>query len=75
MVEAYVAARGPVQPIEYTTLSDYGDDVWERVEAVGTSPVSSANTITAKAERNAALDAATAGIRAELATEIPRARR
>ena len=28
MVEAYVAARGPVEPIEYSTLSDYGDDVW-----------------------------------------------
>src|ERR1039457_2492915 len=31
MVEAYVAARGPVEPIEYSTLSDYGDDVWSRV--------------------------------------------
>ena len=36
MVEAYVAARGPVETIEYSTFSDYGDDVLERVQAVGT---------------------------------------
>src|SRR6202167_2004717 len=36
MVEAYVAARGPVEIIEYSTFSDYEDDVFERVQAVGT---------------------------------------
>ncbi len=36
MVEAYVTARGPIETIEYSTLSDYGDDLCERVEAVGT---------------------------------------
>ena len=51
--------------------SDYGDDVWERVEAVGTAPVSAANTITAKAERKDALDAATSSIMAELAASFP----
>jgi polyribonucleotide nucleotidyltransferase len=71
MVEGYVAARGPIEPIDYTTLSDYGDDVWERVEAVGTAPVAEANSIVAKAERNAALDAATAAIKSELAGEFP----
>ena len=71
MVDAYVAARGPIEVIEYSTSSDYGDDVWERVEAVGTGPVASANEIVAKAERNAALDAATATIRETLAGEFP----
>ncbi len=71
MVEAYVAARGAIQPIEYSTFSDYGDDVWERVEAVGTGLVAAANTIVAKAERNAALDEAGTAIRTELAEEFP----
>jgi polyribonucleotide nucleotidyltransferase len=63
MVEAYVASRGPIEAIEYSTLSDYGEDVWERVEAVGTGPLAEANKIVLKAERNAALDAATTAIK------------
>jgi polyribonucleotide nucleotidyltransferase len=65
------AVRGPIQPIEFATFSDYGDDVFERVQAVGAERVVKANTITAKAERNAALDTATAEIVAELAPEFP----
>ena len=72
MVEAYVAARGPIEPIEYSTLSDYGDDVWERVEAVGTGPVAAANTIMAKAERNAALDEATDRDQGRAGRRVPR---
>ncbi len=71
MVDAYVAARGPVEAIEYSTLTDYGDDVWERVEALGAGPIGDANKIVAKAERNAALDAATASIKGSLADEFP----
>ncbi len=71
LVEAYVAARGPIETIEYSTLSDYGDDVWERVEAAGTAPLAAANQIVSKAERNAALDAATASIKDSLAGEFP----
>ena len=70
MVEAYVAARGPVEAIEYSTLSDYGDDVWSRVEAIGTDPVAKANSIVAKAERNAALDEATATIKSVSYTHL-----
>ena len=71
MVEAYVAARGPIEAIEYSTLTDYGDDVWERVEALGAGPIGDANKIVAKAERNSALDAATASIKESLADEFP----
>ncbi len=39
LVAAYIAARGPIEPIEYSTLADYGDDVWARVEAIGTGPL------------------------------------
>jgi len=59
LVEAYVRERGPIETFEYSTFSDYDDDVFERVEAVGTEAIAEANKIVAKAERNAALDAAT----------------
>jgi len=71
LVAEVTAARGPIQPIEFAVFSDYGDDVFERVQAVGTDRIAKANTITAKAERNAALDAATTGILDELAPEFP----
>ena len=38
LVEAYTAARGPIETIPYPTFTDYEDDVWARVEAVGTDP-------------------------------------
>ena len=68
---AYVAARGPIETIEFPVLADYEDDVWGRVEQSGTGLLASANTITAKAERNAALAEATSAIVAELADEFP----
>jgi polyribonucleotide nucleotidyltransferase len=71
LVAAVTAARGPIEAIEYSTLSDYGDDVWSRVEAVGTDPVSAANTITPKADRSAALAEATATIVSTLSGEFP----
>ncbi len=71
LVAEVEAQRGPITPIEVTTFSDYGDDVFERVQAVGMERIAAANTITAKAERNAAIDAAAAGIVDELALEFP----
>ncbi len=71
LVDAVVAAHGPIQPIEYSALADYGDDVWSRVEVEGTEAVAKAGTITAKAERNAALDEVTATLIDQLAGEFP----
>ncbi len=71
MVDAFVAARGPIENIEYSTLSDYGDDVWERVQAVGTDAVAAANVIVTKADRNAAIGDATSTIVSTLAAEFP----
>ncbi len=71
LVDAYVAARGPIETIPFQTFSDYGDDVYERVAAVGTERVAAANASTAKAERNAALDEVTAALVSELAPEFP----
>jgi polyribonucleotide nucleotidyltransferase len=70
LVEAYTAARGPIQSITFTTFVDYQDDVWARVEAVGTDPIAKANLVRSKAERNAALDAAGEEIRAALGDEF-----
>jgi polyribonucleotide nucleotidyltransferase len=71
LVEAVVAARGPIEPIAVKTFSDYGDDVWDRVQAVGTEPMAKANTVTAKAERNAAIDEVNGEVLETLAPEFP----
>ena len=70
LVEAWKAARGPIETIPFTTFVDYEPDVWARVEAVGTEPIAKANLVTTKAERNAALDAAGNEIKAALAEEF-----
>ena len=70
LVEAYTAARGPIETIPYSTFNDYEDDVWQRVQAVGTDAIAKANLVTTKAERNAALDAAGDEIKAALAGEF-----
>ena len=66
LVAAFIAARGPIEPIESRTFTDYGEDVWR---AGGGSRhrarSAKANTITAKAERNAAIDEATDAIAAD----------
>ncbi|MDQ4132296.1 MAG: polyribonucleotide nucleotidyltransferase, partial [Actinomycetota bacterium] len=65
-----VAQFGSREPMVYPHQSDYGDDVWERVTAAGSDRISQATTIVAKAERNQAIEEATAAIMAELATEF-----
>jgi polyribonucleotide nucleotidyltransferase len=71
LVEAFVAARGPIPAFEYSTITDYGDDVWSRVEAEGTQAVAKAATITAKAERNKALDEVSTSLLDQLGGEFP----
>jgi polyribonucleotide nucleotidyltransferase len=70
LVEAWTAARGPVQTIPFSTFVDYEPDVWARVEEVGTEPIAKANLVTTKTERNAALDAAGEEIKAALGDEF-----
>ncbi len=74
MVDAFVAERGPVEIIEYSTFADYEDDVFERVQAIGSDAVAEANTVVSKAERNTALDAASTFIIDTLAPEFPERR-
>jgi len=66
-----VAQAGAKPIIAYELSSDYGADVYERVTASGSDALTKANTITVKAERNAAIDEATAALVAELAPDFP----
>jgi polyribonucleotide nucleotidyltransferase len=66
-----VAKVGKKPTIPYELFTDYKDDVFQRVVAVGTDAVAKANTLTDKAERNNALDEATTSIIAQLAPEFP----
>ena len=70
LVADYVTAHGAIDPMAFETQTDYADDVWARVEAVGTDLIAKANMVTAKAERNAALDVAGKEIQAALADEF-----
>ncbi len=66
-----VARVGKKPTIAYELFTDYKDDVYQRVVAVGTDAVAKANTITDKAERNAALDEETTSVIAQLSPEFP----
>jgi polyribonucleotide nucleotidyltransferase len=67
------AAKGAdlITPIEWEPQVDYGDDVLDRVEVVGTERLAQASQIVGKAERNAAYDETVTAIRDELAEELP----
>ncbi|HUY30984.1 MAG TPA: polyribonucleotide nucleotidyltransferase [Acidimicrobiales bacterium] len=54
-----VSAAGRKPTVPYELFVDYQDDVFARVAEVGTDAVATANAITTKSERAAALDAAT----------------
>jgi polyribonucleotide nucleotidyltransferase len=71
LVKAFSAERGPITTIEFSTVSDYGDDIWPRVEEVGTTLLSEANQVTAKADRNSAVDAATKTVLSSVSAEFP----
>ena len=65
-----VAKAGTRPRSPFVPQRDYGDDVLERVAAVGSDRIEAVTTITVKAERERATDEATAAIVAELAGEF-----
>jgi polyribonucleotide nucleotidyltransferase len=65
-----VERAGAHPALPFTPQSDYGDDVWARVEELGTPALAKATTIVAKAERNAATDDVTASLLADLGAEF-----
>jgi len=66
-----VRQAGSKPTIAFELYVDYGEEVYEQVAAVGAGRLEAANAITAKAERNAALDEATDAIVEELSPEFP----
>jgi len=66
-----VARAGRKEAIAFELFVDYGDDVYERVSEVGADAIETANAITSKTERNAALDAVGETLVADLAPEFP----
>jgi polyribonucleotide nucleotidyltransferase len=66
LVASVIATRGPIEPLQFTAVLDYGDDVAAAVERVATPKLADAITIALKADRNAATDAAAAATVAEL---------
>jgi polyribonucleotide nucleotidyltransferase len=69
LVASVIATKGAIQPLAYTPVFDYGDDVFAAVERVGAPILAPALVISGKAERNAATDEATKAIIAELCAE------
>jgi len=70
LVARFVEARGPIQTIPFQTFVDYGEDVFDRVDALASERMAKIITIAEKAERNAATDELTASVVAELAPEF-----
>jgi polyribonucleotide nucleotidyltransferase len=60
LVASVIATHGPIVPMTYTPQLDYTQDVFDAVSAIAADGVAKAVTISAKAERNAATDAAAA---------------
>jgi polyribonucleotide nucleotidyltransferase len=65
-----VEKAGTRAPLAYTSQVDYGDDVFDRVAAVGSERIAQSQTIVDKTERNQATEEATAVIVADLAAEF-----
>ena len=60
LVASVIATSGPIKQMEYSVSVDYGQDIFDAVSAVAAADVAQAITISAKADRNAATDAAAA---------------
>ena len=66
LVAKVIAAHGPITPLSYKPVFDYGTDVFEAVEKLVSKQIGAAAKIAGKAERNAATEAATAEAMAKL---------
>ena len=71
LVASVIATRGPIEPLKYTPVLDYTEELFAAVEAAATSKLQPAIRIALKSERNAATDAATTETLAELAEKFP----
>jgi len=69
LVASVIATHGPITPMEYSVSVDYAPEVLDAVAKLVNDEVAHAVTISQKAERNAATDAAAAKAIAELCGE------
>jgi len=67
LVASVIATRGSIEPLKYTPVLDYSEELFAAVEAAATARLQPAIRIALKADRNAAIDDATAQTVAELA--------
>ncbi|HVW31034.1 MAG TPA: polyribonucleotide nucleotidyltransferase [Acidimicrobiia bacterium] len=67
LVEAYVAERGPIEPIPYELQVDYDEETYEAVRQAATTAISEAMSIADKTERNNRIDEITAEVGLALA--------
>jgi polyribonucleotide nucleotidyltransferase len=67
LVASVIAARGKIEPLTYTPVLDYTDELYKAVESAATAKLQPAIRISLKKDRNAAIDAATSETVAELA--------
>ncbi|MEY2626670.1 MAG: polyribonucleotide nucleotidyltransferase [Actinomycetota bacterium] len=66
LVASVIATKGAIEPLAYTPVLDYSDEVFAAVEASATTKLAPAVRISLKSERNEAIDKATAEALAEL---------
>ena len=67
LTASVIAARGKIEPLAYTPVLDYTDELYKAVESVATAKLQPAIRISLKKDRNAAIDAATSETVAALA--------
>ncbi|MCL6091914.1 MAG: polyribonucleotide nucleotidyltransferase [Actinobacteria bacterium] len=66
-----VAEAGSRSPIAFQPRRDYGEDVYQRVEAAGAERIGKVTTISLKSEREAAMAETAAALVEELGPEFP----
>ena len=69
LVASVIATKGPITPLQFIAQLDYAPEVFDAVAGVATDALAHAITISAKADRNAATDAAAATAIAALCGE------
>lgn len=60
LLASVIATNGPIEPMSWTPVLDYTPEIFDAVEAFSTEAMQPAVKISAKAERNAAVDAVAA---------------
>jgi polyribonucleotide nucleotidyltransferase len=71
LVASVIATRGAIEPLKYTPVLDYTEELFAAVEAAATTKLQPAIRIALKSDRNEAIDAVTTATLAELAEKFP----